>query len=297
MWPEVYDIHLSTTSQHTITVLQHFFGHVRITFAVVFDNCPQFIYSDFAEFIKKNGVKHIRCAPYHPSLNGLTECFVRTFKQAMKAGEKSGIPSQKRLDNFLLGYRNTPQATIQHTPASLFHGRDFRIRLDLLKPKCEEQVTLQQEVETRNHDQHAKPRNLEIGEFIMAWNFGSGSKWLPGIIQQKQGPLSYVIEMETGTSWKHNVDHILPSGINPNIDVTDDDIEDFGELPSSGPDKAEPVVPVATPSDPSDETASLPAVSDQIDPSTIPIRQQCYPSQTYEPLDYYGRSVKPLGFS
>ena len=131
----------------------------------------------------------------------------KLFKQAMKAGEKSGVPSQKRLDNFLLGYRNTPQATTQRTPASLFLGRDLRTRLDLLKPNCEEQVTLQQEVQTHNHDQHAKPRNLEIGASVMTRNFGSGSKWLPGIIRQKQGPLSCVIEMETGMLWKRHRPH------------------------------------------------------------------------------------------
>ena len=74
----------------------------------------------------------------------------------MKAGEKSVIPSQKKLDNFLLGYHNTPQANTQRTPASLFLGRDLCTRLELLKPNCEEQVTLQQEVQTCNHDQHAK---------------------------------------------------------------------------------------------------------------------------------------------
>ena len=96
--------------------------------------------------------------------------------------------------------------------------------------------------------------------------------------------------------WKHHVDHILPSGSNPNIDLTDHDIEDFRELPSSDPDEAEPVVPVAIPSDSSVETASLPAASDQIDPPTIPVRQkQHYPSRIHEPLDYYGRSIKPSG--
>ena len=33
------------------------------------------------------GVKHIKCSTYHPSSNGLAECLVRTFKQAMKAEE------------------------------------------------------------------------------------------------------------------------------------------------------------------------------------------------------------------
>ena len=73
-------------------------------------------------------------------------------------------------------------------------------------------------------------------------------------------------------------------------------IEDFGELPLSDPDEAEPVVPVAIPSDSSFVTASLPAASDQIDPPTIPVRQQQrHPSQTHEPPDYYGRSIKPSG--
>ena len=66
-----------------------------------------------------------------------------------------------------------------------------------------------------------KPRKLEIGVSVMAQNFGSGSKWLPRIIQQKQGPLSYVIEMETEMLWKRHVDHIFPSGSNPNFDLTD----------------------------------------------------------------------------
>ena len=78
-WPEVYDKHSSTTSQHTITMLQHLFAMYGLPLQLVSDNGPQFISSDFAEFMKKNGIKHIRCAPYHPSSNGLAERFVQTF--------------------------------------------------------------------------------------------------------------------------------------------------------------------------------------------------------------------------
>ena len=62
-------------------------------------------------FLKQNGVKHVRSAPYHPSSNGAAERFVQTFKRAMKQNELHGVPSQKRLPAFLLSYRTAPHAT------------------------------------------------------------------------------------------------------------------------------------------------------------------------------------------
>ena len=41
-------------------------------------------HSDFAEFLKKNGVQHTRASPYHPAINAEAERFVCTFNEAMK---------------------------------------------------------------------------------------------------------------------------------------------------------------------------------------------------------------------
>ena len=91
---------------------------------------------------KLNGIKHIRCAPYHPSSNGLAERFVKTFKKAaVSAREFQGLPLKPRLENVLLGYRSTPHATTHRTPSSLFLQRDIRTCLDLLKPTCGDMVT------------------------------------------------------------------------------------------------------------------------------------------------------------
>ena len=59
------------------------------------DNGPQFTSDEFSHFLKQNGVKHIRCSPYHPASNGLAERFVRTFKQAMKAGRAESLQHSK----------------------------------------------------------------------------------------------------------------------------------------------------------------------------------------------------------
>ena len=75
----------STTSTQTITELRRLFAAHGLPTQLVSDNGPQFTSVEFATFCKKNGVKHIRCSPYHPASNGLAERLVQTFKRAMKA--------------------------------------------------------------------------------------------------------------------------------------------------------------------------------------------------------------------
>ena len=82
----------STTSLQTVKVLSKLFASYGFPLQIVSDNGPQFVSAEFKQFLKMNGVKHILCTPYHPSLNGLVERFVKTFKRAMKSGESSGTP-------------------------------------------------------------------------------------------------------------------------------------------------------------------------------------------------------------
>ena len=48
------------------------------------DNGTCFTSSDFSEFTSRNGIKHLRIAPYHPSSNGQAERTVQIFKLGMK---------------------------------------------------------------------------------------------------------------------------------------------------------------------------------------------------------------------
>ena len=83
---EVYEMP-NTTAQKTVDVLRHVFATFGLPQQLVPDNGPKFVASEFSEFLKANGVKHIRCNPYHPASNRLAERFVRSFKQAMKPVE------------------------------------------------------------------------------------------------------------------------------------------------------------------------------------------------------------------
>ena len=91
-------------------------------------------------FLKQNGVKHIRCAPYHPSSNGLAERFVQTFKTAMKVNGANSSNLSQKLNSFLLSYRNTPHTTTNEAPSTLSLGRRPRSLFDLLRPSVNKTV-------------------------------------------------------------------------------------------------------------------------------------------------------------
>ncbi|KAL5463984.1 hypothetical protein EMCRGX_G032937, partial [Ephydatia muelleri] len=69
-WPEVVNM-TTTSAQCTIEELRRMFASYGIPEQLVSDNGPQFVSGCFEEFMKMNGVKHIKCTPYHPSSNGV----------------------------------------------------------------------------------------------------------------------------------------------------------------------------------------------------------------------------------
>ena len=111
-WPEVIQM-ASTSAEQTIIALRQLFATYGLPLQLVSDNGPQFTAVEFQHFLKGNGVKHIRCSPCHPSSNGLAERFVRTFKQAMKAGEGDGLPllHSTGKTNRKFGYRFTGESS------------------------------------------------------------------------------------------------------------------------------------------------------------------------------------------
>ena len=59
--------------------------------ACVSDNGPRFRSEEFTRFLKMNGVKHVRVAPYHTASKGLAERMVKSFKNHMKVCKGSKL--------------------------------------------------------------------------------------------------------------------------------------------------------------------------------------------------------------
>jgi len=63
-WPEVIEMK-STTATATIKELRRLCATFGLPERLVSDNGPQFTSGGFSAFMNANGIKHIRCAPYH----------------------------------------------------------------------------------------------------------------------------------------------------------------------------------------------------------------------------------------
>ena len=130
-WMEVAVVP-SATTQSTIEKLWGMFATHGLPDILVSDNGTAFTSTEFMNFTKRNGIRHIRTVPYHPSSNGLVEKAVQTFKDAMKKANMDSIETM--VSRFLFQYRITPHSATGMSPAELMMGRQLKSHLSLLLP-------------------------------------------------------------------------------------------------------------------------------------------------------------------
>ena len=183
-------MHKNTLATATIAILRQHFSIYGLPVYCVSNSGPQCRSEEFAHFLKMNGVKHIRVAPYHAATNGLAERIVQSFKYHRKASKGGKLSIQQRIANFLLAYRSTTHSTTGRTPAGLFLGRELRTRLTLLCPGVGEKVIDSQSKQKATDHAHAKCREFFPGNRIWAKDLRKEHKWWPGSVAERTGPKS-----------------------------------------------------------------------------------------------------------
>ena len=164
---------------------------------MVSDNGSNFTSSEFEEFMKRNGIKHIKVAPYHPASNGLAERAVRVFKEGF---EKMGEGSiQTKISRFFLRYRTTPHSTTGVPPAELLAKRKLHTQLDRIFPSVADRVRSKQSKQKAVRYYHATEGTLEEGQAVHAKDFRYKKTWIPGTLVEKTGPVSARIQLDDGT--------------------------------------------------------------------------------------------------
>ena len=250
----------STSSRITIDALRSIFATHGLPEMLVSDNGTAYTSVEFQTFMKRNGVRHVTSAPYHPSSNGLAERAVQTFKEGLKktSATESDLPT--RLARFLFQYRITPHSTTGVSPAELLMGRRPRSHLDLLHPMVESRVLSSQARQKAGHDQHARDRAFVVGDEVYVRNFAGGSRWLPGVVTAIKGPLSYEVKLLDDRVVRRHIDHVRQRFDSSTIEQTDD----WLPTPATQPETPPETPPVEVPTRRSSRVRVAP---DRYDPS------------------------------
>jgi transposase InsO family protein len=206
-WLEIHATS-SSTSTATIELLRKSFASLGLPEVIVSDNATAFTSEEFAEFLKRNGIRHVRTPPYHPASNGLVERAVQTFKEGMKRLQSGTLST--RLSRFLLRYRITPHSSTGSTPAELMWGRTLRSQLDLLLPDMDRKMQQTLDCQRRSHDARSTERRFDLNDTVYARNYGPGPLWLPGLVIGQQGSVMYEIRLNDNREIRRHVDQLRP---------------------------------------------------------------------------------------
>ena len=287
-WPEV-QVMSTTTVSATLDVLREWFCTHGIPEQIVTDNGSQFTADAFKVFTQRNGIRHIKSAPYHPASNGLAERFVQSLKQSLKASLNDGRSLTQRL--IVPTHRTTAHATTGVPPCKLLMSRELRTRFSLIQPDREKSVVDKQALQKSAHDRRTRSRDWIVGDRVMARNLRPGPDWVPSTIVEVLGPVTYVVETESGQRWKRHADQLkdwLPSVTTTSGSTSEDvleavsDTEEAPEEPAADPTNADPTEPNVE--EPETPEPSTPPEPEPVEPEPLESR---YPRRNRRPPNRY----------
>lgn len=165
---------------------------------LVTNNGTAFTSTEFEQFCKHNGIRHVTSSPYRPASNGLAEQAVQTFRKGMKKMTDGSLDTH--LACFLFTYHLTLQSVTGVSPAELLFGRPLLSQVDLLHTSIQSRVSIQQWQQMNKHDCRAQERLFQDGDLVYARNFRPGPVWLPSEIVKICGPFSYSVKLDIGVT-------------------------------------------------------------------------------------------------
>ncbi|GFW14976.1 uncharacterized protein TNCV_4659371 [Trichonephila clavipes] len=212
-------------------------------------------------------------APYHPATNGQAERIVQLFKASLKSSRGDSGDLNVKLQRFLLQYRITPHSLTGETPSALFLKRCICTRLDLFKPNLRDKVVQKQ---SSRLDTESILREFQEGEKVAVRNYSGPNKWKVGTIINRDGTLSYSIQIGNEI-WKRHVDQIRKCGKSielsqaaTEIPIYDKELNFPDEPVSDDVAESEPPAPVPKVV-PKPKDVPVPATpSDDIPPKPVP---------------------------
>ena len=123
----------SVLSRDIVDSLDRIFARRGIPVSMKTDNGPQFISSEFKNYMTTNGVQHVTSTPLWPQGNGKVERQNRTLLKSIRIAYAAGKDWKKELNKLLMAYRSTLHTTTGVSPIKLSFGREIRTKVPCLE--------------------------------------------------------------------------------------------------------------------------------------------------------------------
>jgi len=170
-WP-IVKLVTNLTAETLITHVRYMFSEYGKHHVIFTDNGRQFVSGAFEDFLRENGVRHLKTPPWHPASNGVIERTVQTFKRLLSKFQCGDVHAP--LARVLYSMRTSPSSRNGKTPAESL-GRPFRTHLTQLHPEFDLSLEAAQHVSA-----------LRPGECAWILKYTTNSaKWIPGVIIKK----------------------------------------------------------------------------------------------------------------
>ena len=220
-YPEVFTLNRNTTTTAITNVLKPTFARYGYPTTLISDGAPNLVSNEFDKFCKDFSIDHITSSAYFPQSNGMAERAVQTVKNLiLKACE-----SNSDISKSLHAYRSSPLAC-GLSPAQLFFGRRIRgslpIATNMLETSSKNFLrNFEKERETykKYFDKGTKSlKPLSVNDRVRLYDTVSKTWNETGVINNYDGPRSYIIKTDSGSTFKRNRVHLKPvlNSVQPN---------------------------------------------------------------------------------
>jgi hypothetical protein len=194
----------NVSSKDIISFIDTLFSLLGLPNTLVSDNGPQFISSEFEQYLKSKGIVHRRSAVYNPQANGCVERVNRNINKVVENCQRvqNYQELQNVLNDYLLNYNNTHHDTTGRVPTSLLLRHEQRTKLGMIinqsdmvesneAIEIEKRIREKQQVRQTYANRRRRPasKNLfKVGDAVIT--IGGGVK----ILKNQLGPWTFQTE-------------------------------------------------------------------------------------------------------
>lgn len=112
----------STVSSKIISSLEEIFARHGLPESISSDNGPQFIATEFAEYMEQQGIRHHKVTAKWPQANGEVERQNSSLLKRLQIAHTEKKNWKRELNTYLTAYQSLPQQTTSVSPAELLFG-------------------------------------------------------------------------------------------------------------------------------------------------------------------------------